>query len=804
MTDTLDALRGLSADEVADRVRRGRTNKFQPRSSRTYKQIFFDNLFNIFNITIFVLLIILLALGESGDTLFAGSTVMVNLVIGLVQEIRAKQALDKLAALSAGTIRVRRDGQPLDIAIDQVVQDDLIELTPGDKVVVDGPCVWEDSVEVDESLITGESDSIEKDAGDPFTSGSFVTAGRAIMRAEKIGEESFVNKLNRTATGFKLIPTPIQQKINAIVAASVVGMIIFGPLRFVADIARGEALINTVRNTVSLVTTFVPQGLVLATTLALSFGAVRISLRKTLVQRINAIESMANVTVLCFDKTGTLTENRLSVVDLIPIGPYPIEQIKQMLARYIGSLATQNKTASAIEAFVGKSIDGPHKQLEIPFTSTRKWGAMTFADGQTFLLGAPELLIDDKKIHEQSGAFAKQGLRVLAFAVSSARSAPIGSELPADRLPVALIVVHDTPRQDIQSTLDAFRARNVRLKVISGDNVETVTAIAQAAGMDITRAVSGAELAALQPAAFNDAVQKADVFARITPEMKRQIISALGDQGEYVAMVGDGVNDVPALKAARLGIAMFDGAQIAKDVADLVLLNNALSTLPEALSEGYKTTQKIYATAKIFLTRNLYLILTFIMVGFMTLPFPGHVRQLSWASISTSGIPAMLIALEWIQPRVIWRFRRQVLGYILISGLIGAVVVTLAFTLTYFASGHYDVVLARTVYDVALARTVMTLMALIYGTLIFWDVNGVIPFEPITFKQNKREAIIGALVGIVTLGVPLVFRSTFEMTIVPLPYLIGLGVVAIAADFALWRSTLEQSNILAPFRSLVD
>jgi cation-transporting ATPase E len=792
MSDSPDTLPGLTSAEVADRVRRGLTNKFQPRSSRTYKQIFFDNLFSIFNITIFVLLIILLALGESGDTIFAGSTVVVNLLIGLIQEIRAKQALDKLAALSAGTVRVLRDAQPLDIAIDQVVQDDLIELTPGDKVVVDGPCVWDDSVEVDESLITGESDSIQKNVGDPFTSGSFVTAGRAIIRAEKIGEESFVNKLNRTAKGFKLIPTPIQQKINAIVGASVIGMAIFGPLVLVSGIAQGAAFKDTIRNTVVLVTTFVPQGLVLATTLALSFGAVRISFQKTLVQRINAIESLANVTVLCFDKTGTLTENRLSVVDLVPIGSYATDQVKQMLARYIGSLATQNKTASAIEQYVGKSSVGIAKQSEIPFTSTRKWGAVTFADGRTLLLGAPEILIDDQQIHEQSGLFAQQGLRVLAFALSLAK--PIGSELPADRSPVALIVVHDTPRADIRSTLASFTARNVRLKVISGDNAETVTSIAREAGMNVSRVITGPELEGLTGSAFQTAVLSADVFARIKPETKRQIISALGDTGEYVAMVGDGVNDVPALKAARLGIAMFDGAQIAKDVADLVLLNNALSTLPQALTEGHKTTQKIYATAKIFLTRNLYLILMFIMVGFIGLPFPGQVRQLSWASISTSGIPAMLIALEWIQPRAIWRFRRQVLGYIIISGLIGAVAVTIAYTTTYLISNH----------DLQLARTMMTLMAVIYGTFIFWDVNGVIPFEPITFKQNTREAIIGILVAIVTLAVPFILHDTFDIAVMPLPYLIGLGVLAIAANFALWRSTLEQSNILAPFKALMQ
>ena len=721
MTSSPDALTGLTPAEVEDRGRRGETNAFESRSSRTYKQILFDNLVNVFNITLAVLLGILLALGEPGDTFFAGSVVAVNILIGLIQEIRAKQALDRLAALAAGTVRVRRDGRSLDIPPEQVVKDDLIEVVPGDKIVIDGPCVWEDAVEVDESLITGESDSIEKDAGDLLTSGSFVTAGRAIMRAEKLGADSFVNKLSRTAKGYKFVPTPIQQKINAVVAVSVIGMALFGPLVIVAGISNHIAAKDTVRNAIVLVTTFVPQGLVLATTLALTFGAVRISMQKTLVQRINAVESMANVSVLCFDKTGTLTENRLSVTELIPLGPYTAEQIKAMLAQYVGSLATQNKTARAIGAYAGRSNAGPAKVSEVSFTSTRKWGASTFADGQTLLLGAPEMLIDDPDIRKRAASYAGQGLRVLSFAASA--SAPIDGRLPDGRTPVALIVVHDTPRTDMQRTMASFADRGVRLKVISGDNAETVTAIAGAAGMKVTRAVTGMELDAMTGAAFDEAVKEADVFARIAPETKRRIIAALSAQGEYVAMVGDGVNDVPAIKAARLGIAMYDGAQIAKDVADLVLLNNSLSTLPQALTEGHKTTQKIYATTKIFLTRNIYMILVFIMVGFMGLPFPGQVRQLSWAALATSGIPATLIALEWIKPRTIRKFQRQVLGYIAISGLLGAVAITLAFIAIYFAPGP----------DVLLSRSAMTMMAVIYGILLFWVELGVFPLEQITF-----------------------------------------------------------------------
>jgi cation-transporting ATPase E len=408
------------------------------------------------------------------------------------------------------------------------------------------------------------------------------------------------------------------------------------------------------------------------------------------------------------------------------------------------------------------------------------------------LLGAPEILIDDQRVREAAAEMAGRGLRVLAFAAST--SMLNGAQLPEPRETVALIALQDTPRQDMQATLDAFVARRVRLKVISGDNPDTVSSIARAAGMDIAGVVTGPELEAMHQTAFDQTVQTANVFARITPQTKRRIISALAKQGEYVAMVGDGVNDVPALKEARLGIAMYDGAQIAKDVADLVLLNNALSTLPQALIEGYRTTQKIYSTTKIFLTRNVYMILMFIMVGFMGLPFPAQVRPLSWAAISTTSLPALLITFDLLRPRPIRKFRRQVLGYIIVSGLLGAITLTLAYTATYLISNR----------DVLLAQSVMTIMASVYGILIFWDVHGVIPFEPITFKQNSRETVIGVAVAIITLAVPVLFRNVFQIAIVPLPYWVGMAALSVLVAFVLWRSTFEQARLLASLRVLAE
>lgn len=782
---------GLTPEEVADRVRRGLTNHFQPRSSRTYREILRDNLINVFNITLFVLILIMLALGEFTDTIFAGAAVSLNIVIGLFQEIRAKRTLDRLAALAAGAVRVRRAGQTIDVPLEQVVQDDLIEVAPGDKIVVDGPCIWQDALEVDESLITGESDPISKQVGDGLTSGSFITAGRGLLRAEKIGAESFANQLGRTAKGFQLKPTPIQQKINAIVTLLVVGMAVFGLMLLIAGLTERLLFRDTVRNVVVLVTTFVPQGLVLATTLALSFGAIRISRQRTLVQRINAVESMANVTVLCFDKTGTLTQNKLSVVDLLPLGAYTIPQTRQLLVQYVSTLATQNKTASAIEDYVGRSSGGPLKVSEVPFTSTRKWGASTYADGVTLLLGAPEILIEDGNIRRRANQLAAQGLRVLAFAVSSA--VPIDAQLPVERQPIALITLRDLPREDIAATLRAFSERGVQLKVISGDNAETVCAIAQTAGLNITHIVTGAELEAMTPAEFDQTAKSAGIFARVTPDTKRKIVSALARQGEYVAMVGDGVNDVPAMKAARLSIAMNDGAQIAKDVADLVLLDNALTTLPLALSEGYRTTQKIYATVKIFLTRNLYLILLFIAAGFMGLPFPGHIRQISWIAITTTGLPAALIALEFTRPRAVRNFQRHVLGYVAIAGLIGAAATTVVYAASYLISNR----------DIALAHALLTLTAISYGTLIFWEVHGIVVFEPGTFKRQPRESLVGLGLLIVAVGVPRLYPELFEIPLISFPYWIGSGLLIVIAAYLLWRSTFEQSRLLAPFRTLM-
>ncbi len=789
-------LPGLSAPEVAERRQAGRTNSFRPSTGRSYADILRENLITPFNVTLIVLLGALLALGQVGDSFLSGGAVTVNTVAGLVQELRAKRTMDRLARLAAGTVRVRRDGATVEVAPDEVVADDVVDVRPGDRIGADGPVLWADALEVDESLITGEADLVAKRPGDGLTSGSFVAAGRGLMRADRVGAESFVNRLGQTAVGYKASLTPVQRSLNAIVEISVLLMAVFGPLVFIQGYVGGVDLAEMLRNALVIVTTFVPQGLVLATTLALSYGAIRIGLRHTLVQRINAVESMGNVTVLCFDKTGTLTQNALALVGVVPLDDRSEAAIGRDLARYVGSLSAENRTAAAIGDAIGRDREGPSKTVETAFTSVRKWGAVTFTDGRTLVLGAPEVTATEPEVLERARASAADGLRVLALSV--AEGPPTLSEagdprpLPAGLRPSALVLLRDAIRPEVGRTLAQLTDHGISLRVISGDSLETVLAVVREVGLEVDGAITGPELDALDDAGFAETVARTNVFARISPQTKRRIAAALTASGEYVAMVGDGVNDVPALKEARLGVAMANGAQMAKDVSDLVLLDNALTTLPAALAEGVLTTQKVYASTRMLLAKNVYMIVAVILIGFMALPFPGQVRQLSWVTTITTGIPSLLVSLGYIRPTHVGDFRRQVLGSVIVTGVVGSLALAAAYAATYFASGE----------DTGAARTALSLVALAYGVIVLWDVHGVSPFVGRSILEHPLEAFVGVGVGLVGIGVPLALPEFFRLAPLPAEHLLALAVGIVVLAYVYRRAT-AQPRLLEPIRVLV-
>ncbi len=822
---------GLTASQVAERVARGEANEFKIHIGRTYWQIVRDNLFNLFNIVLATLVVIMLFFRDYANVVFASFSVVLNSVVGLVQEISAKNALEKLAAMQLQQVKVWRDGKLITVPVNGLVVDDVIPVEPGDRIAVDGRVIEQDSLEMNEALLTGESDSIFKVQGETLYSGSFVIAGSATMVVTQVGANATINKLAATAKAYRQPLTPTQIHINQLVKIAVAAMLLFGPMTVIAGFANRIEVIDTVRNAVVLVTSMVPQGLVLVTTISLTLGALLISRNQTLVQRVNAVESMANVNVLCFDKTGTLTRNQLAVSQIIPLNDMDQAALADPLQTYVGSLANLNRTAGAIEQYLGKGVLSTQKLKEIPFTSARKWGAVVFADA-TYILGAPERVLDvgrDQEAIRTATTLAAQGERVLAFA--RAATAPDDQKLPAGREALALIVMSDQVRPEIGETIRQFKELAVELKVISGDNLETVKSIAHRAGMREALAYTGDQIEAMSQPELESAVREANVFARIEPETKRKIIRTLKAQGNYVAMVGDGVNDVPALKEANMAVAMNDGAQIAKDVADIVLLNNSMATLPFAFERGKTITQKILGTTKIFLIKNFYTVLAFVFIGFMALPFPTTPILISWLTFGVVNIPGGLIAFGFLRPAYMRSFSHDVMRYVTAGVIVGSVSMAVLYAGMYLYARtfefRYDEDFSRIVGEIApnpadrtpdnviravhraeslprdVARSALFVFMTLYGTVIFLNTLGVDIFKLETVRAKPRIAVFGIVIIIVTLAAPYVLPQIFPGYRSPSLLLWGVStaggfIAAAALHYGLRDGRITQITLGAP------
>lgn len=778
---------GLTSAEVQERIKRGEGNDFEARVGRSYLQIVRDNLLNLFNIVLGTLLIIVLLYQDYVTVFFAGFSVVTNSLLGTIQEVNAKRKLDRLAALSAQQVKVWRDGRLTEVPFKQLVRDDVIPIEPGDRLVVDGRVLHSDALEIDESHLTGESDAVFKEAGDEVYSGSFCIAGSGVMQATKVGAQSTINKLSVAAKEYKNIQTPTQKKIAAMVELSVVILLILGPMIFISGFINQLEFLPIVRNAVVFTTSLVPQGLVLVAILSLTIGAIRISRHQTLIQRVNAVESLANVTVLCFDKTGTLTENRLAVTEVLPLNGAGQDQVRQKLHLYTSNLASLNRTAGAVAAYT-QDLDGSaalvQKLREIPFTSTRKWGAIVLP-GETLVLGAPERVLTaaDRASIERADQLSEEGLRVLAFA--RVVDAPQDGQLSDEREALALVVLSDRPREKVSETLQAFREQNVRLKVITGDSLRTARAIARQAGMEIEEAYTGDQLDAMSDSELEVAVQKANLFARIEPDTKRRIIAALKRQDEYVAMVGDGVNDVPALKEAHLAIVMNEGTQISKDVADIVLLNNAMSTLPLAFAEGREITQTIFGTTKMFLIKNVYNILLFVFAGFMFLPFPITPVQISWSAFGTVNMPATFIAFGWLRPKTMRRFRHDVLDYIIVGGITGAVALAILYAAVYISSAG----------NVGEARSAVTLFVCLFGMVIVWNTHGVDVFDPASFRRHWFVVLLSGVMTFLTIIVIYILPGLFEF-VAPTPEVVVLITALFCLSLMMYSVGLSNRYLL--------
>jgi len=673
----VDVLRGLTAAEVAQRVAAGQTNDVPARTSRTVGEIVRANVLTRFNAIVGVLFAIILVVGDIRDGLF-GFVIIINTLIGIVQELRAKRTLERLAIVGEARPRVRRDGEVVELAPSGVVLDDIIDLGPGDKIVVDGVVVAADGLEVDESLLTGESDPVHKQVGDQLLSGSFVTVGTGAQRATKVGREAYAAQLAEEASRFTLVNSELRNGINTIlkviqyllIPAAI--LIIWSQIRTQGSDIR-EALVGMVAALVPMV----PEGLVLLTSIAFAVGVVRLGRRQCLVQELPAIEGLARVDVVCADKTGTLTENGMRLAEVRPFGGHDEAQLRCVL----GALCAADPRPNASLAAVGERCPDPGWTVTatVPFSSARKWSGASFTspDGpQHWILGAPDVLLPDdtpeRLAAEEAGA---GGLRVLLLVRVAATVDPAIDLTTA--VPAALVVLEQRIRPEAAGTLAFFAEQDVEVKVISGDNARSVGAVAQSLRLPRADAPVDARKLPAERDGLADALENGTVFGRVTPSQKRDMVGALQARGHTVAMTGDGVNDVLALKDADIGVAMGSGSPATRAVAQIVLLDNSFATLPHVVAEGRRVIGNIERVANLFLTKTVYSVFLAIAIGLIAVPFPFLPRHLTLIGSLTIGIPAFFLALAPNHERARTGFVRRVLRLAVPSGLVaGAATVT--------------------------------------------------------------------------------------------------------------------------------
>jgi P-type E1-E2 ATPase len=630
---------GLSEAE-ADRRLRARGEVEPPQTSRSYTSIVRANVFTVFNLILAVLGALTLTFGDWRDALFLGILVS-NTAIGITQEVRAKRALDSLAALVAPTATVVRDGQARRVGVAGVVDGDLVRIEAGDQLVADGRLVASAGLHLDESVLTGESEPVVRGDGDDVRSGSFAVEGAGSYVVTAVGRESYAERIAGEARRFRHPRSPLERALNRLLLILVAAMV---PLALLLGFALWELEIEVdeaVTRSVAAVVSLVPEGLILLTSLTYAVAAIRMARRGALAQQLNAIESLAAVDVVCLDKTGTLTEGTLRVVELVPHAPETGEQLAEELARFAASSPSRNVTLAAIAA--ARSAEPVEVEAHVPFASRRGWSAVRL-DGRGYVLGAPELFpLGD--LAERAEQEARSGRRVLAFGTTTdglEDEDPVAA--PAGLETLGLVVLAEQLRQDARSTVEFFRSQGIELKVISGDAPDTVAAIAADAGIAVSAPLDGRSLPEDDAELERVAVQ-ASAVGRIPPEGKKRLVEALTRSGRYVAMVGDGVNDVPALKAARLAIAQGTGVQMAKAVADIVLVRGEFSAVPSMVEEGRKILRNLQRVAKLFVSKSAFAAFLILSIGLTPIAYPLLPRHLTLAATLAVGVPSFFLAL---------------------------------------------------------------------------------------------------------------------------------------------------------------
>ena len=747
---------GLTEVEAAARL--GGRRRPASRTGRSYASIIWANTFNLPNVVLGVLGLVTIAVGEAADALFLGIVVL-NAVLGSVQEIRAKLALERLSALIRPFARVVRSGVEREVAAAEVVVGDLVRLQPGDQVVADGTVLSEDHLELDESVLTGESEPVRRTPGEEVRSGSFVVDGSGLATVTAVGTDSYAEQVAGTARAFRHPASPFQQGLGrlilALLAVAVPTALVLLLALWLRDVPFPEAL----QALVAAVAGMVPEGLILLTSVAYVTGALKMSRRGVLTQQLNALESLASADTLCLDKTGTLTEGRLRLVTLVAAVGTDESELGTLLGRYAASSSLRNATLEAIATALPQPASLTESQ--IPFSSRWKWSAIR-QDGATTVIGAPELFPLADLVDEATNESA-HGRRVLAVAGTSASLDGVDpiTGMPPDLITLGLAVFGEELRGDADQTVRFFNEQDVELKVISGDAPATVAAIASDVGIQSSAPPLDGRTLPKDDAEMISLMERASVVGRITPEGKKRVVEALRNAGRYVGMVGDGVNDVPALKASQVAIAQGSGAQMARTVADMVLVNGEFSAVPRLVGEGRQILRNLQRVSKLYATKCLFTALLTLTVGLAPIAFPLLPRQLTLANLFTTGISATVLALA--PSRGPWKmndYLRQVAGFAIRAAAALALGVGAAYV-TATLNG----------YPLAAARSVAT-TALVAGfLLIVWVLEA---------QQRRRALWVGLfcltllIAYLAVTAIPLAQRF-FQLDPSPAALLLGLG-----------------------------
>lgn len=694
---------GLTTEEIEKRREEGRVNYDTTIQTKTIQQIIRENLFTPFNCLNLFFAVLILAVQSYKNLLFMG-VVISNSVISIVQEIRSKKVIDKLSIIAAQKIKVLRNQQIEDIELEEIVEDDVLILKAGNQIICDS-FVLDGEIEVNESLLTGESDSICKKVGDSLLSGSFVVSGSCKAQVVHVGEENYAAKISADAKNKKELESQIMKTLNKIVKTiSVIilplGIFFFFGQRTLPDSTLKDAIVHTVAALIVMV----PEGLVLLTSVVLAVSIIRLAKHHVLVQDLYCIETLARVDTICLDKTGTLTEGEMEVSDVVPISSNSRKEVEELLGTFAQSSVDENATMRAIRNYATKIR--PFEVLQVlPFSSEKKYSAVEYKEG-SFLLGAPEFLGTlSESLTEKITIFSKEH-RIVAFFQTKEHLEK--NKIPDQLEPIAFILLKDKIRKQAASTLNYFKRQDVAIKIISGDHVSTVSNIAKQ--LKIEHAEDAIDVSTLKTKEeLREAALRYTIFGRVTPLQKKEIVLALQQDGHTVAMTGDGVNDVLALKEANCSIAMASGSDAARNVSELVLLEDNFDALPAVVAEGRRSINNIERSSTLFLTKTIYATLLAIFFLFIRLPYPFQPIQLSLISTATIGIPSFLLAMEPNRERVTGTFLKNILH----RSFPTALVIFLNIVLLSLMS-HFQFFSEETVSTLAVFLTATTALMLLF------------------------------------------------------------------------------------------